>query len=42
MHIAGIIHNEKDRQRLEDAAKSISGIERVQVGVILVPDGYAS
>jgi cytidylate kinase len=42
MHIAGIIHNEKDRQRLEDAAKSIPGIEQVHVGVILVPGGYPS
>jgi CMP/dCMP kinase len=42
MHIAGIIHNPEDRQRIEDAAKSIPGIKQVQVGVILVPDGYAS
>lgn len=42
VHIAGIIRNEEDRQRLEDAAKSIPGIEQVHVGVILVPDGYTS
>jgi len=39
MHIAGMIRNELDRQRLEDAAKSIPGIERVHVGVSLLPDG---
>lgn len=42
MQIAGIIRNKEDRQRLENAAKSIPGIEQVQVGVILVPNGYTS
>jgi cytidylate kinase len=39
MHIAGMIRNKEDRQRLEDAAKSIPGIEEVHLGVNLLPDG---
>lgn len=39
MHIAGLIRNKEDRQRLEDAAKSIPGIEEVHVGVSLLTDG---
>jgi len=42
MRIAGIIHDPEDRLRLEHAARSIPGIEEVQVGVMLVPDGYTS
>lgn len=40
MHIAGIIHNPEDRQRIEDAAKSISGIKQVQMGVMLMPNAF--
>jgi osmotically-inducible protein OsmY len=38
MHIVGMIRNEEDRQRLEDAAKSIPDIKEVHVGVSLLPD----
>ncbi len=39
MHIAGMIPNEQDRQRLEAAARSIPGIVQVHVGIGLLPDG---
>ncbi len=38
MHIAGMIPNEQDRQRLVAAAKKIPGIDEVHVGVGLLPD----
>jgi osmotically-inducible protein OsmY len=39
-HISGVVFNHRDRDRIPEVVKKVPGVDRVEVDVTLVPNGY--